>query len=167
MEEMSLEAITAIAQVVAAAGVIAGLAFVGVQIRHNTRAVRAATFHGITDSFNAVNLLVGKDTQTARVMRLGFAGLSNLNDDERLQFGFVGLSAIRVMETLFYESHIGMAEAGLWDTEQRTLRVLMSYPGIREWWAGNELSFTPEFRKVVENILLSQPGGEDAETLNH
>lgn len=150
---MPFEAINAVAQVIAAAGVVAGLIFVGVQIRHNTRAVRAGNFHAITDSFNAANLAIGTSTATARVLRLGFAGVSNLTEDERFQFSFIALSAFRVMETLYYSSKIGVAEQDLWYTERRTIEALVRNLGMREWWASNPLSFTPEFRVLVDRII--------------
>jgi hypothetical protein len=150
---MMFEIINTIAQILAAAGVLAGLVFVGIQIRHNTRAVRVGNFHAITDSFNTTNLTIGASTSTARVLRLGFAGIRNLTEDERVQFSFIALSAFRIMETLYYSSKIGVAEQDLWFTERKTIDALVRNPGMREWWATNPLSFTPEFRALVDQII--------------
>ena len=156
---VSYEAINAFAQAIAATGVIAGLVFVGIQIRHNTRAVRSTNFHAITDSFNAVNLTIGAKTETSRVLRVGFADLGQLTDDERVQFHFLALSAIRVMETLYYSSKVGVAELDLWATERRTIDALMRNAGMRQWWVSNPLSFSPEFRRLVDEIVHAIQNG--------
>ena len=152
---MSLELINTLAQTIAAVGVIASLVFVGVQIRRNTVAVRAQTFHALTDSFNTVSLTLGSSAQTARVARLGFAGLANLNEDERQQFAFGALAVMRIFETIFYQSQVGVAEKKLWETEKKTMTALISLPGMREWWATNVMSFTPDFRALVDRTIAA------------
>ncbi len=156
---MSLDLINTLAQSIAAFGVVAGLFFVGVQIRQNTVAVRAQTFHAVADSFNEISLAIAGGTQTARVARLGFGGLANLNEDERMQFAFCSLAVMRILETIFYQAQVGIAEKKLWEAEQKTLVALMSLPGMREWWSSNVLSFTPDFRALVDRTIatLSPP----------
>jgi hypothetical protein len=156
-----LETINAVAQSVAALGVIASLVFVGVQVSQNTRAVRAQTFHAITDSFNAVNLVIGGEAQVATTVRKGLAGLDTLTPDELMQFNFMALSAVRVHETLYYQSKIGVAERELWEAETKSLQVLLAWPGIQHWWRVFPPNFTPEFRAMVEQ-MLSAPGGGPA-----
>ena len=155
---MSLELINTLAQTIAAVGVIASLVFVGVQIRRNTVAIRAQTFHAVTDSFNTVNLTLGATPQTARVARLGFAGLANLNEDERAQFAFGATAVMRVFETIYYQSKVGVVEKKLWETEQKTMASLLSLPGMREWWATNVLeNYTIEFRALVDRTIAALP----------
>ena len=50
---MNWEALSAIGELVGAVGVVATLFYVAVQVRQNTRAVRAATLNAITSSHQA------------------------------------------------------------------------------------------------------------------
>ena len=149
-----LDAIDTATQIIAAIGVIAGLFFVGAQIRQNTKAVRSASFHAVTDSFNEVNIAVAANPELGRLTHIGFSqGLGALSPEEQTQFGFIALSAFRVMETLFYHNRLGFAEDPLWEAEQNSIKYLISLPGIREWWGENQLSFTQDFRELVQAAI--------------
>ena len=76
---MTLEAIYYIGQTIAVAAILVSLVFVGVQIRQNTKATKAASHHAITDSFNQINAIIGTNSESARVWRLGRESLEKLN----------------------------------------------------------------------------------------
>ena len=147
-----------ISQIVAALGVVGGLVFVGLQIRQNTIAVRSSAFHAVTDSFNEVNLAVAANAELARITGQGMAaGLDDLTPEDRVRFSFTALSVFRVMETIYFQRGYGIADDRLWTTERRTLENLMQTTGIKEWWAENSLSFTPEFRSIVNEAAAAGP----------
>ena len=83
---MTLEDLNYIAQTVGVIAILGSLVFVGVQIQHNTRALKATSHHAVTDSFNAINTLLMSDRNAARIFRLGLAGMENLDDDEPMAF---------------------------------------------------------------------------------
>jgi hypothetical protein len=136
--------------------VVVSLVYLAVQIRQNTRAVRASSFHGVTDSFNLLNVTIARDESLARIIRIGGESLSNLTEDERVRFGFLLLGVFRVFETLYYEKKQGTGDPALWTAEVGTMVALLAGPGAREWWASNPLSFTPEFRRFVELEILAK-----------
>jgi len=151
---MTLEQYAYLGEIIAAVAVVVSLLYLAIQIRQNTKAVRTSNFHGITDSFNQINNTIANDESLARIFHVGMADFSQLNEDEKIRFNFMFLSAFRVMETLYYQSTQGVAEQQLWLVEQQTIKALLSGPGTLEWWSSNPLSLTPGFRKFVdENIL--------------
>ena len=63
---MNIMELGAIGELVGGVAVIASLAYVGLQIRQNTSAVRANSAQGFADSINAVQLQVSSGGETAR-----------------------------------------------------------------------------------------------------
>ena len=150
---MTIEQLANLGEVVAAIATLVTLVYLAVQIRQNTRAVRAASHHSVTDSFNHINAIVGTDPSAARIYRLGLEGLGNLNEDEQFSFAFLMLGYLRVFETLFYQRDIGTAEEQLYLSEHNSLRWAFSYQGARDWWSSNEISFSPDFRAHIDGII--------------
>lgn len=147
---MTLDIIIDIGQTVA---VFASLVFVGYQIRQHTRALKATSHHAITDSFNALNVLVYSDPRVARIQRLGLAGLGNFDEDEALQFSWLVLANMRIFETLYYQYKTGTMEEQLYEAELRTLNWLASQPGFQQWWPVNPISFSTEFRAFIDGLI--------------
>jgi len=102
--------------------ILGSLVFVGVQIRQNTRALKATSHHAVTDSFNAINTLLMGDQNAARIFRLGLAGMENLDEDERVSFSYMALGYQRIFETLHYQYSTGTLEAKLFEAELNTLK---------------------------------------------
>ena len=147
---MTLDTIVGLGQTVA---VFASLVFVGFQIRQHTRALKATSHHAITDSFNALNVLVYSDPRVARIQRLGLAGLGNFDEDEALQFSWLVLANMRIFETLYYQYKTGTMEEQLYEAELRTLNWLASQPGFQAWWLANPISFSAEFRAFIDGLI--------------
>jgi len=147
---MTLDTIIDLGQTLA---VFASLVFVGYQIRQHTRALKATSHHAITDSFNALNVLVYSDPRVARLQRLGLAGLGNFDEDEALQFSWLVLANMRIFETLYYQYKTGTMEEQLYEAELRTLNWLASQPGFQAWWLANPISFSTEFRAFIGGLI--------------
>jgi hypothetical protein len=147
---VTLETIIDLGQTVA---VFASLVFVGYQIRQHTRALKATSHHAITDSFNALNVMVYGDPRVARIQRLGLAGLGNFDEDEALQFSWLVLANMRIFETLYYQYRTGTMEEQLYEAELRTLNWLASQPGFQAWWSANPISFSAEFRTFICGLI--------------
>ena len=153
---MTLDQLGNIGELVGGAAVVVSLIYLAIQIRQNTRAVRAASFHAVTDSFNLLNTTIAHDESLARIFRLGSEDLGKLNDDERVRFNFLFLGALRVFETLYYQNKGGTGDPALWIAETSTMIALLTTPGGREWWESNPLSLTPAFRMFVETKILTK-----------
>ena len=151
---MSLETVYYVGQTVAVVAILVSLAFVGIQIRQNTRATRAAAHHAITDSFNAINSIIGTNPEAARIFRLGLESLANLNEDEQMSFAYLCLANMRILETLYYQKHIGTMEAQLFEAERRSIVWVAKGAGFRDWWRSNDISLSDEYRAYVDEIIV-------------
>ena len=64
---MNWPAVNAVAQIVAAGGVISTLIYLAVQIRQDTRSIRRAAFQGLINHIAGINLL-GPQHEIAEIM---------------------------------------------------------------------------------------------------
>jgi hypothetical protein len=62
---MNWDTITGGAEVLGALAVLITLVYLSRQIRQNTEEIRSANYHGVTDSFNEINLAVAGDADLA------------------------------------------------------------------------------------------------------
>jgi hypothetical protein len=150
---MTLETIYYISQIVAVVGIFASLIFVGLQVRQNTKALRATSHHAITDSFNAINNLVLSDPKVARIMRLTLAGSEEMDEDERVSANYMLLANMRIFETLYYQYKNGTLDKKLFDAELKTLKWVATLPGFLAWWPANPISLSDEFRAFIDGLI--------------
>jgi hypothetical protein len=157
---MTLETIYYFSQIVAVVGIFASLIFVGLQVRQNTKALRATSHHAVTDSFNAINNMMANDPAFARRWRLGMAGAEELNEDERVSFSFMSLAYMRIFETLYYQYNNGTLDKKLFDAELQTLKWSLTeeHPGFLAWWANNPISLSAEFRAFIDGLIRDAQG---------
>ena len=150
---MNIMELGAIGELLGGVAVVASLVYVGLQIRQNTAATRAASHHAVTDSFNEINLSLAREPALAEVWCRGSQTRVGLSDDERIRFDLFLLSYLRVFETLFYQSQVGAAEPRLMEAEERSLESMFALPGYREWWHENPYALDATFRSYVESFF--------------
>lgn len=150
---MNLQDLGNIGELLAAIGTLLTLFYLAVQIRQNTRAVRAASHHSVTDSFNHLNAIIGTDPSAARIFRLGLEDPGRLDEDQQFSFGYLMLAYMRIFETLYYQRGAGTVEEQLYASEQNSLRWAFAHRGARDWWKSNTISFSPEFRGHIDDLI--------------
>jgi hypothetical protein len=160
---MTLEEINNASQIFGVGLIFASLVFVGLQIRQNTRALKATSHHAVTDSFNAINTLIISDQKVARLWRLGMAEAEGLDEDERVSVSFMFLGYMRVFETLYYQYTAGTLEKQLFDAELNTLKWTVTNPGFRSWWSNNPIALSTQYRTFIEDLIrdAQREAGDD------
>ncbi len=156
---MTVVELGALGEFVAAIAVVITLIYLALQIRQNTRATHAASFHAITDSFNHVNVALALTPALTRIWLAGATERSSLSDEEQWQFDLICLSYFHVFETIHYQARVGAGEGDLVATEERSLEALLATSGVREWWGENPYAFGPEVRAYIDRFRAT--GGEN------
>ena len=134
---MNWDAIGAVAEVVAAIGVLASLIYLAIQIRHNSSSVDASTEDGVVSGFNEINLIIGSDAALSRIFTSGLTDPSELTNEEATQFSFLFSSYINQYSRLLILFRKGSFPKERWDTYAIELAYLISTPGGKEWKEGN------------------------------
>ena len=153
---MDILELGAIGELVGGVAVVASLLYVGLQVRQNARSVRTGTFADTADSFNRFNLALATDPGLGDIVQHGRASRDELEPSERFKFDHFQLGIFRIIETLFYQTGQGTAEADLWKAIHQTLQFEMRQPGVRAWWQSNPHGFTEGFTRYVKSVLETQ-----------
>jgi len=150
---MTLAAFADLAEVIGAIGVIAGLVFVGVQMRQNTKQLQRAEYNAAMAQGSALRHLLLNNRETAELF---FGGISNspLNpiDELRLNVFFSELTymALQVWDRV----RNGLAPP---DELRRglipTLAPVMTSPRALAWWSRSRATFRADFVSDLEAAL--------------
>jgi hypothetical protein len=159
---LNWDAIGAISELVGAVAVLVTLVYLAVQVRDNTKTVKSENVHRVTDSFNAINMLVASDQDLADLWFKGVSDFEALTPTEQARFGFVQLAAFRIYDSLYYQVARSTGDEQLWLAELDTIRWIFAYPGMRAWWRQQKFGFSAQFKEYIDGIV-SELSGDDGE----
>ena len=113
-------------------GVIAGLIFLGYEIRQNTTQLRAEALYSINEAISTLNAGVYNDAVLADIKVRGEADFSSLNQIEREQFSMYQFDRINLAEL-----YLSLKDEGLTDIhfpfDQFLIRDFRSKPGLQQF----------------------------------
>jgi hypothetical protein len=152
------EAVSAIAELLGALGVIVSLGYLAQQVRSNTRSVRAAAYQSWFASYDSLSDLLLGDAELDSLAHRGAADPLALTPDERQWFFGVLRRGFRQFESLYYQHREGMIDRDLFDGWRRIYARSAEGPAFREFWAEERGIFSARFREFVERELAGRPG---------
>ena len=151
---MNWTALSAVAELLGAVGVIASLVYVGIQVRQNTKATRAQIHDRMTAGYLSV---VNAVTKNARVFsaalgtsRAEFARLSN---EDRMIFFSVIFGFFKHFEHMYVQQQRGLIDREAWEAWSQHIRSYFHQPGVQMWWAVRRGTFVRPFREFLENSV--------------
>ena len=140
-----------IVQVLANIGVIAGLAFLAVEIRNQTSSIQSASVQAVTNASAEALRELASDADLSRIKRKGDADIKALDDDEAYRyFLFYRIYWLRFQNN-YFQRDIGVLSAGVWDTYARIVCRDIGEPGIRATWHDHSVVLDPKFVAFVES----------------
>ena len=150
---MNWEALGAVGEIVGAIAVVLTLGYLAVQIRQNTRTVRASTHHGAIRLWNEQQVAFGSDPAVSGLLLRGSEDYSQLDPDERFRYTLLMRSIIGVYYDLFVQHGERLVSEEAWSTYRRQIPRNLSWPGAREWWQRNRQMYTEAFQQEVSRLL--------------
>jgi hypothetical protein len=143
-------------ELLGAAGVVASLIFVGLEVRQNTAAVRGATYQAIADSsLQQVQWWASNEALLQHEVRIDAGALpADFSAEENLVIRASIVMTIRRIENVFVQVREGLVE------KDAVLRFRPSNDYFqslyfREFWASWRLETEPKFREFFEREFLS------------
>lgn len=153
---MSLEQASALAQIVSALAVFASLLFVGLQIRQNTNAVRAASsqahstmYHSLTD--NLVN-----HGDFAQIWWKGVENLGDLQEGEIVRFLSFNSSIFRFFESSRVQWLRGQLDDEHWHTVEQHAIALAVKRGVQSFWQLRKHWHCPAFQAWFDSLPTNE-----------
>jgi hypothetical protein len=131
------QAIGAIGEVVAAFGVVVSLVFLSMELRRNTRSVRASSSFEAQHSIAEITESV---TQNPLVFPIALRiwnediSLADLNAEDRAAFSLFCRGLYMRCQAMFFLNMEGQIDDELWISVSTVLRGNLQYKAYREWW---------------------------------
>ena len=154
---VSLETISAIAQLIAALGVIASLFYLAVQIRQNTRSMRAVVVDSLAQSIADVIRPMAEDRDLMRAFHVVVEDWHNATEDDRMRALPLFFSTFKLFENAWFQQRQGTLDPQQWQGWDAYIRMYYYRAGVKDWWRLRRAAFAAGFRDYVES---SEPVSE-------
>lgn len=154
---MNWDALAAIAELLGAAGVIASLLYLAVQVRQNTRQTRLAAQQATVQELGVALRAQAQDREWAELLSRGLEAIDNLDKVERVQFlSHVG-SILRLYESAYLHFQEGTLDPRFWHGFERAITDVIGYPGIQAAFALRRHHVNEEFAEHLDRLAASAP----------
>jgi len=150
---MNWEMLSAIGQLVAAAGVIPSMIYVAVQIREQNKERRRAGINILTSQWAELVKSVQQSGEFATLLLQGIQSFASLDAPSKLRFSAFFTGFTRNCEGMFIYYREGALDKPIWNEVERTMTDYFAYAGVREWWATRKHWLTDEFQAEIEAII--------------
>lgn len=144
-----------VVEIIGFLSLVGSLAFVGVEIRQNTSAVRGATNQAISDQVGELMLTIATDDNLARLVKRLYDGETQAQfdpvDDMRLYMTI--MTGLRRVENIFLQIEDGILDDRAFD--RIGLSFYRSNYG-QEIWQANKQFFDREFVPFFEKLLKNE-----------
>ena len=156
---MSLEQVSFLAQIIGSVGVIVSLVFVGVQVRHNTRALERNEHNSTMAQWTVIRQAIAGNREIAELMSDGLRGERALDAADQLRLEQMLAEYAWASFHIWDRTQRGVFPAGTFEaTAGALLSVVLRTPRGGAWWqAHKHVGFLPEFVRDVD-VVLAQGG---------
>ena len=148
---MSIADLGSLGEFVSSFAVLITLIVLTLQMRQNTKAVKASTAAEMTSQW-LVNATSGA---TSRVLHEAFDRV-NKGESPMAPAGlpayFFSIATIKVSEFAFVQWREGNLDEEMWKTHISTMQSQWTAPHFEEMWAAQRNYFTQEFQAYVESL---------------
>ncbi len=153
-----LEEYALIAEIISAFAVIISLAFVGLQIKANTKATQASTFHEIAALDINILLSLGQSRESARIIEAYRGNPDALSEEDRNHGFYLFAAEIRHVENLFLQNENKMLSKKDWESRKALVEGMLLTPAFgallknpnRKFFDGSFIEFGENLRKRFE-----------------
>lgn len=153
---MSLQEFAWLGATMSGVGVFASIIYVSIQIRNNTRAVRASAFQQVVNSFAAISFDIAKDKKLVDLYLRAGKDFAALDELERAQYSLMLLSFLRRTENVFFQTEIRLLYAKHWSGIRESVKEIMAPPGARICWSEVKDRLNPEFRAFISGLIAEK-----------
>jgi hypothetical protein len=154
---MNWEALGAIANLLAAIGVIATLIYLSVQIRQNNNQLRGAATIAVYDYQRAITDTLTEDQELYKIALRGNEDLDSLTDWERQRFTIWAIKETGMWEMCHRLLKQGALDEELYRGKEAYWLALHSSPGRRKWWQQYAIMLNKQFVAEISTELNKMP----------
>ncbi len=151
---MNWDAIGAIAEGLGAAGVIASLLYLGVQVRASTRAAAVDAKLASTRMYTDYLVLLVESPELNELMIRGRSNLESLDREGYLRFSNLALISFSFFSAGFFQYKKGTLSDDDWTELSVVIEYWVRGEGCRQWWKKiGRQSFGRPFVEFIESKI--------------
>ena len=139
--------------ILANVGVIAGIVFLGFELRQNNEILLANSrvALGVGD-LGLLDRVIGNPRLWINLAN------SEMTDEEKVQLSAYLISFLRNYELSWFQYQSGALDEQTWSSNQSAIVDMLSYSESRKWWQSfREFDFDAEFAAHVDGLLKDEP----------
>lgn len=149
---MTIEQLGSLGEFIAAIATLMTLAYLAIQVRQNTKALRASTFQQVSEAM-AQNVSHLTDNGELAAIALKVASGEDLAPVERLRYQGLMLMSIRRLESIYQQHQLGSIDADQVKGFELSMISLIKEPVALEWWGKAKITFDQRFVEYVDQRL--------------
>ena len=156
---MNWEALGAIAELLAAVGVILSLIYLAVQIRQtsstidfNTKALRGSTYASQFQLNNDFQDLLFRNERIGNIWIKGMHRPGDLNETESRYFLNLASRFLRIYESLFLMRELDLIDDKLFQSSNSVNSIIFARPGLQGYWGKYRSQFAPSFQAFLDSL---------------
>ena len=147
---MTIQDLGSLGEFIAAMATVATLVYLAIQIRQNTRSVRASSFQtSARDTFEIIDQ-VALDPELNRIYFAGTRDYRSLGPEDRRRFGTYMSSLLGRWENLEFQCEQGVVDRASFSFFHANMRVTFAQPGTWQWWDKARHLFSPGVQLLIE-----------------
>jgi len=150
------DALGAVAELLGAVATVATLAYLAVQIRANTRAIRSSAVQAANSNIGNVASLLGQSAGNAEVVHRGLASFEALSEAEQTHFTIMLAHVFANLDAMYWDRRNDVLPREIWERELRVLRYYLSTDGGRSVWRRQRHSVSTPFFEFVRAELAEK-----------
>jgi len=155
---MSLQDLGSIGNLIGAIAVVVSLVYLAIQVRQNTRAVRASTERAVFAQNMDFDRMLVSDPELNRIWTLGRSKPDQLTEEQSRRFRRMMSMYYRHFEDLYFQHQDALVGDRVFDAWRTIGLELSTQPGAILWWNRYSGVLTEEFRRYVERARAGQTG---------
>lgn len=148
---MNWEAASAIAEWFGVILVVVSLGYVAIQIRQNTRTVRAATELDTGRQWSEFHARVAHSRDMADIWDKGLTDPADLTANEKRKFVWLVAEYLFLVESLYRQRQLGFLGHDSWNQHQSAVAGLLLHPVLESWWNSGVSPYSPEFKAAIDS----------------
>ena len=150
---MNWDAIGAIGEVVGALAVFITLGYLAIQIRQNTKAVRASALDSSVNAVNAVRVAMFENAEVTALYRKGLESPDELDDNEKTRFRLLVHTILWAVWNIYAQTEYGGLSTSTWAAQLPLLDRIMNSHGGVWFWDNYHMEFDEKFRIEVDKVM--------------
>ena len=128
--------------------VVVSLVYLAVQIRTNTKTVRASNSRDSLGGMSGFNELI-VDPETAALWVRGSDDFVELSLEDQARFQGLMSHAINALNQTFVLHQSDLLDDVMMENAKHAVAGMFGDPGVRQWWEASQHWWPPDFREFV------------------